>query len=70
MNRLSRRVAGWVAVADDDDRNITPNAWRAEWVQAGMHWWSRGVASPKGWDATAQLATVTAKPGVRRRKNR
>lgn len=50
---------------DDDDRSITPEAWRAEWVKGGMLWWSRGMSAPKGWDAKTQLAALDAKPARR-----
>jgi hypothetical protein len=52
---------------DDDDRSVTPEAWRSEWIKGGLRWWSRGTAAPAGWDATAQLTSLEAKPPRRRR---
>lgn len=53
---------GYQYGVDDDDRQVTPEAWRAGWVKEGMLWWSRGIAAPEGWDARAQLRTVIGMP--------
>ncbi|MFN0068210.1 MAG: hypothetical protein ACKVYV_11295 [Limisphaerales bacterium] len=39
----------------DDDRGITPAAWRVAWVRDGMPWRSKGIPKPRGWDARKQL---------------
>lgn len=44
---------------DDDDKGITHEEWRARWAGKGLPWSSRGIPKPKGWDAMAQLTTVT-----------
>lgn len=38
----------------DDDRGISYEHWRREWIAAGMRWWSRRPR-PAGWDPSAQL---------------
>jgi hypothetical protein len=47
---------------DDDDKGISYDHWRASWSAKGLTWSSRGIPAPKGWDAKAQLATVTKPP--------
>lgn len=48
---------------DDDDRRVTPSAWREAWVKGGMKWASRGIGRPQGWDPKAQLEQMAkAKP--------
>ena len=44
---------------DDDDKGITHEEWRARWMEKGTPWSSCGIEKPKGWDAEAQLASVT-----------
>ena len=58
---------GYQYGVDDDDRQITPEAWREEWVKGGMKWWSKGMKSPAGWDPQAQLAKVLRAPRRRGR---
>ncbi|HSI64321.1 MAG TPA: hypothetical protein VLE43_14430 [Candidatus Saccharimonadia bacterium] len=43
---------------DDDDRCVTLEQARKEWVAAGMKWSSKGIHPPKGWDPGTQLATL------------
>ena len=38
----------------DDDRGISYEQWRREWIAGGMKWWSRRPR-PAGWDPQAQL---------------
>jgi hypothetical protein len=38
----------------DDDRGISYEQWRREWIASGMTWWSRRPPPP-GWDPRAQL---------------
>jgi hypothetical protein len=45
----------------DDDRGISYEQWRAEWVGGGMRWWSR-LPQPAGWDPRRQLRELTG-PG-------
>lgn len=49
---------GFQSGYDDDDRGVTPEAWRARWIEGGMAWWSRGTAAPKDWDAAGQLKAL------------
>jgi hypothetical protein len=41
----------------DDDRGISYEQWRREWISGGMRWWSRRPR-PAGWDPRAQLRDV------------
>jgi hypothetical protein len=43
---------------DDDDRRISVEHWRAQWIQGGKRWSSRGRPAPKSWDPDHQLARV------------
>jgi hypothetical protein len=47
---------------DDDDKGISHDDWRERWSAKGLTWSSRGIPTPKGWNATAQLATVSKPP--------
>jgi hypothetical protein len=38
----------------DDDRGLSYEQWRREWIGGGMRWWSRR-RQPTGWDPRAQL---------------
>ena len=38
----------------DEDRGISYEQWRREWIAGGMRWWSRR-RPPAGWDSQAQL---------------
>lgn len=40
---------------DDDDRGVTPEKHRAQWIQGGMVWFSRSIPPPRGWDPRSQL---------------
>lgn len=40
---------------DDDDRGISFENWRLDWIARGMPWFSKGIPCPKGWDPKAQL---------------
>jgi len=43
----------------DDDKGITYDQWRADWIAAGMPWDSVGrSARPAGWDPVTQLAGI------------
>jgi hypothetical protein len=46
----------------DDDRDISYEEWRGEWVAGGMKWWSRGRRQPPEWDPQAQLRAVQEGP--------
>lgn len=41
-----------------DDYERTHAELRADWVAAGMPWFSRACEMPAGWDAKAQLANA------------
>lgn len=43
---------------DDDDKGISHEEWRARWKEKGLPWSSRGIAMPKGWSASTQLAAA------------
>lgn len=43
---------------DDDDRGQGYEDARKAWVAAGMPWSSKGIPTPKKWDAKRQLATL------------
>ena len=47
----------------DDDRGISYEVWRADWIEAGMPWRGHGRAAPTGWDPVAQLGTLEASGG-------
>lgn len=56
---------------DDDDRGVTPEAWRARWIAAGKPWSSRGIPQPKSWNPDAQLEKFGAsKPVPAKSKSR
>lgn len=38
----------------DEDRGISYEQWRREWIAGGMRWWSRR-RPPAGWDPQAQV---------------
>jgi hypothetical protein len=42
----------------DDDAGFTYASWRARWRARGLRWSSKGIASPPGWDAESQLASL------------
>ena len=42
----------------DDDEGFTYATWRARWKARGSPWNSQGIAPPRGWNATAQLASL------------
>ncbi|MSU36366.1 MAG: hypothetical protein EXS36_14970 [Pedosphaera sp.] len=45
---------------DDDDKGITPEVARAEWVAGGMKWKSRSLKRPKAWDPAKQVSQLRA----------
>ncbi len=54
---------------DDDDRGVTPEAWRARWIAAGKPWSSRGIPRPRSWNPEAQLAKSSpSTPGAAKSK--
>lgn len=40
---------------DDDDRGLSFDEWRQDWIMRGMPWSSRGIPQPVDWSAEAQL---------------
>ena len=47
-------ACGYQYGVDDEDRGITPEAWRATWVAGGAKWSSVGMKMPKGWQYPAK----------------
>ncbi|MCC7375928.1 MAG: hypothetical protein IT581_14820 [Verrucomicrobiales bacterium] len=43
---------------DDDDRRISVEQWRSQWIRTGKRWSSRGLAAPEGWDPDRQLESL------------
>ena len=43
---------------DDDDRGITFEEWRRDWIEHGMPWSSRGIPPPTHWNPEAQLKNL------------
>ena len=39
----------------DDDRGISYETWRSEWIQKGMPWSSHDIPRPPGWNPRDQL---------------
>jgi hypothetical protein len=49
-------ACGFQFGVSDDDRGITYDEWRREWVADGMPWRSAGIEpSPEGWNPRAQI---------------
>lgn len=44
---------------DDEDRGVTYEDWRRDWVAAGTPWRSEGIRPPRGWDPAKQLRNVS-----------
>jgi hypothetical protein len=42
----------------DDDRGLTYNDWRRQWIAGGMVWDKGRSKPPDGWDPVRQLARV------------
>lgn len=43
---------------DDDDRGISFEQWRTEWIAKGMPWFSTGIEPPLGWNPVNQLGRL------------
>jgi hypothetical protein len=43
---------------DDDDRGISCEEWRRDWVKRGMPWSSEGIPCPSDWSPEAQLRNL------------
>lgn len=52
---------------DDDDKEITFEQWRAQWLAAGAKWSSQGIEKPAGWDGVKQCAAPTGGTKARKR---
>ena len=50
-------------VSDDDD-GLSYEEWRADWVEQGMAWCSKGIPIPPGWDPVRLLKNL---PGTGRK---
>jgi predicted RNA-binding Zn-ribbon protein involved in translation (DUF1610 family) len=47
----------------DEDRGITDEQWRRDWVEAGMPWRGLDIKQPPNWNPLEQISTVvTTKP--------
>jgi hypothetical protein len=42
----------------DDDRHITFEQWRNQWIAGGMHWDSGDSEPPPDWDPKKQLLNI------------
>lgn len=49
---------GYQFGVDDEDRGVTPEMHRNQWIRSGMIWFSRSTPSPKGWDPRSQLRSL------------
>jgi hypothetical protein len=47
----------------DDDRGITHEQWRKQWIDGGMVWDKGSSRSPEDWDPKKQLLNVTDSKG-------
>jgi transcription elongation factor Elf1 len=45
----------------DDDRGISAEEWRSQWIQEGMKWRGGGAKEPQGWNPVAQLESIGIK---------
>ena len=45
----------------DDDAGFTYAHWRTRWKARGLHWSSKGIAPPCGWNAASQMASLLAR---------
>ncbi len=52
---------------DDDDRGISFEKWRADWLERGAPWSSAGRKAPKGWDGMSQAADAGAAEPAKRK---
>ena len=43
---------------DDDDRGISHEQWRTDWLKRGAQWSSSGIKAPKGWNGQTQAAAA------------
>jgi rubredoxin len=43
---------------DDDDRGITFDEWRQDWIENGMRWSGEGIPPPTNWNPDAQLRNL------------
>ncbi len=43
---------------DDDDRAISFEQWREDWIKRGTPWSSKGIPQPLDWDAKIQLRNI------------
>jgi hypothetical protein len=43
---------------DDDDRGISYEDWRAQWVRDGMPWRGKALLVPRKWDPQKQLENL------------
>lgn len=51
---------------DDDDKGITFEQWRTQWLTNGAKWASKGIPRPKGWDGATQCAAPLKVPAKKR----
>jgi hypothetical protein len=48
----------------DDDRGVSYEQWRQQWIDRGMPWDSQGIEPPPaGWDPEEQLRRLLEKSG-------
>lgn len=45
----------------DDDRGLSYDEWRKQWIENGMQWDKGSSLSPPGWDPVMQLLRIGVK---------
>ena len=54
----------------DDDKNISYDDYRQQWIDDGMKWTGTGKKAPKGWNPQTQLASLALRATLSRVKGR
>lgn len=54
----------------DDDRGVSYDDYRHQWITDGMKWMSSGRKAPKGWNPQSQLASFALRATLSRVKGR
>ena len=54
----------------DDDKSVSYDDYRQQWIADGMQWTSTGKKAPKGWNPQTQLASFALRATLSRVKGR
>ena len=54
----------------DDDKGLSYNDYREQWISQGMLWSSQSKKAPKGWDPQVQLGSMALRATLKRVKGR